>query len=102
MSNDLPFHPLPSTKAPTVLIWVNDRPLTARAGWSVAAALLAHGRREFGLSASDGRPRGPWCMMGACFQCQVLIDGAAHRQACMTEVRAGMRVVVPGAPGDVS
>jgi predicted molibdopterin-dependent oxidoreductase YjgC len=31
-------------------------------------------------------------MMGVCFDCLVEIDGVANRQACMIEVRDGMRV----------
>ncbi len=30
--------------------------------------------------------------MGVCFDCLVEIDGVANCQACMTEVRDGMRV----------
>lgn len=35
-------------------------------------------------------------MMGACFDCLVEIDGVT-RQACMTEVAAGMTISRPGA-----
>ncbi|KAA9002781.1 (2Fe-2S)-binding protein [Affinibrenneria salicis] len=101
MPNDLQFRPLTSTKGQPIIIWVNGEPLEARAGWSVAAALLAHGVGAFGLSAINGRPRGPWCMMGACFQCQVRIDGTPGRQACMTQAREGMRIDVPIPRGDV-
>jgi predicted molibdopterin-dependent oxidoreductase YjgC len=31
-------------------------------------------------------------MMGVCFDCLVMIDGAPNRQACMTEIREGMRI----------
>ncbi|MGH7246959.1 MAG: 2Fe-2S iron-sulfur cluster-binding protein, partial [Pseudomonadota bacterium] len=29
---------------------------------------------------------------GVCFDCLVVIDGIANRQACMTQVREGMRI----------
>jgi hypothetical protein len=31
-------------------------------------------------------------MMGACFECLMVIDGVASRQACMVRVRQGMRI----------
>lgn len=64
----------------------------AAAGDTVAAALLAAGHRSLGFSAVAGAPRGPYCLMGACFDCVVQVDGVPNRQACMTEVAAGMQV----------
>ena len=66
--------------------------LEARAGDSVAAALLAHGVLVFRTTSISGAPRGPWCLIGNCHECLVEIDGGANRQACMVEVRSGMRV----------
>ena len=43
------------------------------------------------VSPVSGTPRGPFCMMGACFECVVSVDGHTER-ACMTEVRDGMCV----------
>ena len=37
-------------------------------------------------------PRGPFCMMGVCFDCLVEIDGVPNVQGCMTPVREGMQV----------
>jgi NADH dehydrogenase/NADH:ubiquinone oxidoreductase subunit G len=33
--------------------------------------------------------------MGVCFDCLVEVDGVQNVQACMVEVRAGMRVKLP-------
>ncbi len=66
--------------------------LLARAGDTVAAALLAGHHWCFRTTPVSGAARGPFCMMGVCFDCLVEIDGVANRQACMTEVRDGMRV----------
>lgn len=68
------------------------RPLPARPGDTVAAALLAAGHWRFRTTAVSGAARGPFCMMGVCFDCLVEIDGVANRQACMIEVRDGMQV----------
>ena len=66
--------------------------LTARQGDSVAAALLAADQKVFRTTAVSGAARGPFCMIGVCFDCLVNIDGVANVQACMTEVRDGMRI----------
>ena len=66
--------------------------LLAREGDSIAAALLAEGHWRFRTTAVAGTPRGPFCMMGVCFDCLVEVDGVANRQACMIQVREGMRV----------
>ena len=64
----------------------------ARAGDSVAAALLARGVLVFRTTPVTGASRSPWCLIGNCHECLVEIDGEPNRQACMVEVRAGMRV----------
>jgi predicted molibdopterin-dependent oxidoreductase YjgC len=75
-----------------VAIDVDGTPVTARAGESVAAALLNAGIVPFRTTPVSGAPRAPLCMMGICFDCLVEIDGVANRQACMVTVRDGMRV----------
>jgi predicted molibdopterin-dependent oxidoreductase YjgC len=76
----------------SVAVWLDGERIEARAGESVAAALLAAGQRAFRTTPVSGAPRGPWCMMGACFDCLVEIDGEANLQACMIPVREGMRI----------
>ena len=66
--------------------------MVARAGDTVAAAMLAAGHSSGRDTPVSGSPRGPFCMMGACFECLVEIDGQANRQACMTPVSEGMKV----------
>ncbi len=66
--------------------------ITARAGECLAAALLAAGVVALRETAADGDPRGPYCMIGNCFECRVEIDGRPNQQACLQRVRAGMRV----------
>lgn len=56
---------------------------------NLAASLLAAGIMSFRTTPVSGAPRGPFCMMGACFECLVKIDGVT-RQACMEKVRDGM------------
>jgi predicted molibdopterin-dependent oxidoreductase YjgC len=82
--------PLPV--AETVRITVDGEPLDARAGEPVAAALLAHGRRICRTTVRTGEPRGVFCAIGLCTDCQMQIDGVPGIRACVTPVRAGMRI----------
>ena len=81
----------PGSESALVLSW--DRKLGSVDGSvATAAALLAAGITITRTTPAGGKPRGPYCMMGSCFDCLAVIDGVASRQACMTPVRAGMRV----------
>ncbi|WP_424944617.1 (2Fe-2S)-binding protein [Aliiroseovarius crassostreae] len=60
-------------------------------GENLAATLLAAGVRSLRQTPVSGARRAPFCMMGACYDCLVEIDGAT-RQACMVEVSAGLVV----------
>lgn len=66
------------------------RPITAEAGETVAAALFAAGIAGFRISAEAGGERAPYCMIGNCFDCMVLIEGMGGRQACQERVCDGM------------
>lgn len=61
-------------------------------GESVAAALIAHGRRKFRETLKHEMPRGLYCGMGVCWECIMVIDGRAAMRACMTPAEPGMRV----------
>ena len=69
----------------------NGAEVAARAGESLAAALLSAGVTHFRDTALSGTPRGPLCMMGACFDCLVEVEGVANRQACLVTVLPGMK-----------
>ena len=86
------FQRLPDTADAPVRIYIEDEAYEARAGDSVAAALLASGRDFCRTTAVTGAPRAPYCMMGVCFDCLVSIDGVANRQGCLVPVREGMRI----------
>lgn len=92
MSSGSSFKRLAEGVTPTVKLRFNGEVLAARAGDTVAAALLAAGQSMFRQTAVSATDRGPFCMMGACFDCLVEIDGEPNRQACMTLVEDGMTV----------
>ncbi|HEY7609130.1 MAG TPA: (2Fe-2S)-binding protein [Alphaproteobacteria bacterium] len=85
------FRRLPDAAA-TLTVTVDGEPVAARAGDTVAAALLAAGKLRFRDTPVTGAARGPYCMMGVCFDCLVAIDGVGNRQACMVPVANGMAI----------
>ena len=76
-------------RASVVTMQVDGREVSAYAGESVAAALLAAGVIRLGRSPRTNAPRGAFCFMGACQECVVRIGGVPV-QACMAPVRHGM------------
>ncbi len=82
----------PAPAAETVRITVDGESLDARAGEPVAATMFAHGRRICRTTARTNEPRGVFCAIGLCGDCIMQIDGIPGVRACITPVRAGMRV----------
>jgi D-hydroxyproline dehydrogenase subunit gamma len=78
-------------RGPGVTILLDEEPVEAFEGETVAAVLLARGeiatRRTPG-----GEPRGIFCGMGVCFDCLMIVDGVPNTRACMTWVREGLDV----------
>jgi predicted molibdopterin-dependent oxidoreductase YjgC len=75
-----------------IKLTINNRPVEAEDGMTVAAAVCAAGIGVFRRSVT-GEARGPLCGMGICFECRVAIDGAMHERSCNVLVRDGMEVV---------
>jgi D-hydroxyproline dehydrogenase subunit gamma len=76
----------------TIQLKVDGKPIRARAGDTVAAAMLAAGIDRFRTTPVTEAPRAPYCLMGVCFDCLVTIDGVGSRQSCLVPVRDGMTV----------
>lgn len=74
-----------------IQIEVDGEPVQAFDGETIAAALIASGRKVFRHTSSD-RPRGIFCGMGACFDCVVQVDDDPSVRSCITPVRAGMKI----------
>jgi len=79
----------------SVTLQLDSKPLPARRGQTVAAAMLAAGQRVLRHTRRGGKPRGLFCAMGVCFDCVMTIDGEPGVRACMTKVEEGMRVISP-------
>jgi sarcosine oxidase subunit alpha len=65
-------------------------------GMMIASALASTGQRTLRRSPRTGAPRGAFCLMGACQECAIHVNGALA-QACMTPVREGMQIELRGA-----
>lgn len=86
------FQRLPEIRGNEVSITVDGKPVRARGGDTVAAALLAAGIESCRTTPVSGAPRAPYCMMGVCFECLVVIDGVGNKQGCLVRVQDGMRI----------
>jgi hypothetical protein len=75
----------------SVAFTFEDEPVRARAGQSVAAALIANGIKTLRID-EFGNPKGLLCGIGYCFECRCVIDGEPDRRACMIEAKPGMLV----------
>jgi len=64
----------------------------ARAGESLAEALLGADRVVLSRSPKLHRPRGPYCLRAACEGCIVRVDGVPNVMACRYRVRGGETV----------
>ena len=87
------FQPLACAAGEVVTITIDGQSFQVDTHWTVAAALIANGHTRCRCTP-EGQSRGPFCMSGVCFECRVDIDDTPNRQACMTPVAAGMRVVL--------
>lgn len=78
-----------------VTLSVEGREMQATEGDTLAGALLNAGVVPFRHTPVSGQPRSPMCLMGVCFDCLVEVDGLQNVQACMVEVKSGMKVRLP-------
>lgn len=71
-------------------IIVNGKPVKAYEGESVAAAILATGKRSLRTTSKVHEPRGLYCAIGICFECVMTIDNIPNTRTCQAFVRNGM------------
>jgi sarcosine oxidase, subunit alpha len=105
--NRISQHPILPIPEPKIIeIYWQNKPLSARAGETISAALIANGIDIFGHHPKDGSPQGLFCANGQCAQCMVLVDGVPIK-SCMTKVAPGISVMpldglpdISGLPGN--
>ena len=66
--------------------------VVAYPGETIAAALLASGRRTLRRTALRHEPRGVYCAMGVCGECAMVVNGEPGVRTCVTPAAAGMTV----------
>nr|WP_242481638.1 (2Fe-2S)-binding protein [Paracraurococcus ruber] len=86
------MHRLLDQDRPEIRFRLDGAEMTARQGDTLLTAILAAGggwlrRSEFG----DGNRAG-FCLMGACQDCWVTVEGLGRRRACGTLLAPGMEV----------
>lgn len=72
-------------------IYFNGRPVRARAGEPIMAALVAAGVEIFRYT-KKGSPRRMFCGIGRCTDCVMTVDGVPGVRTCVTEVQEGMKI----------
>ncbi len=87
-------HPVlgPLPEVALITIYFEGRPVEARAGEPVAAALLAAGIKALRITRRRHEPRGVFCALGRCTDCVMVVDGIPNTRTCVTPVRQGMQV----------
>ena len=84
-----------------ITITIEDQQHEVSSGDTVAAAMLTAGIEYARTTPISGVHRAPYCLMGACFECLVEIDGVPNQQACQTQVREGMTVKLQQGARDI-
>jgi sarcosine oxidase, subunit alpha len=87
-------HPILGDLPPAlpVVFTFDGETIAGREGEPLLPALLASGVRVLRTMPELGDPRGGYCLIGRCSDCQVIVDGVPSVRACMTLVRDGMVV----------
>jgi predicted molibdopterin-dependent oxidoreductase YjgC len=76
----------------------DGRPLQARPGSSIAAALIENGIMTWRVGRGDGRRRGLFCGIGTCFDCLVVVGEGPAVRACVTTLAEGDEIATSVTP----
>lgn len=83
-----------------VMITINGQSYSVPANETVAAVVTACGISPTRTTAVSGAPRAPFCLMGVCYECLMVIDGQPNQRACKTQVAEGMTVECQNGSGE--
>jgi predicted molibdopterin-dependent oxidoreductase YjgC len=78
---------------PSLELSLDGTPLQALAGDTLLTAILAAGRGPLRHSEFGDGPRAGFCLMGACQDCWVFVEGLGTLRACTTLAEPGMQVL---------
>lgn len=96
------FRKLHEPERQDLTILIDGVPVPAEVGETVAAVILRQAEPWNRLSPVTQSKRGPYCMMGVCFECLAEVDGRSSVQTCLEPVCEGMRVVRQITKGRIS
>jgi NADH dehydrogenase/NADH:ubiquinone oxidoreductase subunit G len=77
---------------PTITLALDGVPVEAQQGDTLLTALLAAGAGHLRESEFGDGPRAGFCLMGACQDCWVVVEGSGRVRACATPALHGMQV----------
>ena len=77
-----------------ITIFINGEAVPASTGELVAAVLLRQGIIAV-HSSPKNEQRGPYCMMGVCFECMVTCEDGRVEQACQIYAEDGLQLYLP-------
>ncbi|MFL4474948.1 (2Fe-2S)-binding protein [Paeniglutamicibacter sp. MACA_103] len=81
-----------STTPRRITVTLNNARVTADAGQSVGAILMGEGIKAWRTTRNEGKARGLFCGIGACYDCLVTIDGQPNQRACLVEACDSMNI----------
>ena len=81
-----------NTQRKRVTITIDGSATEVEEGETLAAILLRREPFTTRLTPISGAARAPYCMMGACFECLVQVDGVTSTRSCMTRASEGMDI----------
>jgi NADH dehydrogenase/NADH:ubiquinone oxidoreductase subunit G len=77
---------------PRITLTLEGQPIEAQQGDTLLTALLAAGAGHVRDSEFGDGPRAGFCLMGACQDCWVQVEGRGRVRSCATLAEAGMQV----------
>ena len=75
-----------------IALTLDGVPIDAQRGDTLWVALLAGGAGHLRASEFGDGPRAGFCLMGACQDCWVVVEGLGRVRACATLAEDGMKV----------
>lgn len=75
-----------------ITLTLDGQPIEAQQGDTLLTALLADGAGHLRESEFGDGPRAGFCLMGACQDCWVVVEGIGRVRACATLAAQGVEV----------
>ena len=82
-----------------VSVSLDGERIVAERGEPVAIALMAAGRLAIARSPKFHRPRGPWCLRGACDGCLARVNDVPDVMTCRIPAEEGLRIETQNVAG---